>query len=156
MATETRVDPSLFSDVERGNLPRIVGAIEQSPVLMIGDERLPLPEPLTQFLASVLRDLSHGKSVIVIPEDEVFTTQGAAGFLGMSRQYFVAEILEKGQVPFHRVGTHRRVSYKDLLAFKKKRDAARRKTLDNVFDEVNSIGLYDASAGYTGEADAGR
>lgn len=156
MTTETRVDASVLSEEERGQLPQLAGAVEESLELVVGDKHVRLPQPLAQFFAGVMRDLSRGKSVVVIPEDEVFTTQAAAAFLGMSRQYFVADVLEKGLIPFHRVGTHRRIKYKDLMTYRTKRDAERRKTLNKVFDEVDSAGLYDASADYTGEGDASR
>lgn len=61
------------------------------------------------------------------PVEDTFTTQAAANFLGMSRQYFVT-LLEAGQIPFHRVGTHRRVYFKDLRQYSQKRDAEQRTT----------------------------
>ncbi len=156
MAPATRVDSSLLSPEERSQLPQLAGAIEgDSSYLAVGAEKLPLPEPVARFIASVLRDLSNGRSVVVIPEDETFTTQAAAEVLGMSRQYFV-RLLEKGEIPFHRVGTHRRVIYKDLMDYSNKRDAARRQRLDKTFDEINSTGLYDSSSGYAGRANASR
>ncbi|MBI4025158.1 MAG: helix-turn-helix domain-containing protein [Verrucomicrobia bacterium] len=84
----------------------------------------------------------------MMPEDETFTTQAAANFLGMSRQFFVT-LLESGQIPFHRVGTHRRVSFKDLRDYAQKRNAERRAGLNRLFNEVKKAGLYDAS--YTGK-----
>jgi excisionase family DNA binding protein len=85
----------------------------------------------------------------LVPEEETFTTQAAANFLGMSRQYLVT-LLENGQIPFHRVGSHRRVTFKDLLAYQKTRDAARRQTMRSLFNTVEAADLYDA--GYTGDA----
>jgi excisionase family DNA binding protein len=156
MATETRVDSSSLSPEDRGRLPHLAGAIEADcPFLVVGNEKVAVPEPVARFMASVIRDLSNGKSVVVIPEDETFTTQAAAEVLGMSRQFLV-RLLDNGEIPFHRVGTHRRVTYKDLMKYKRKRDASRRKTLDKAFDEINSAGLYDSSSSYTGRADAGR
>lgn len=156
MATEIRVDSSNLSPEERIRLPHLAGAIEADcPHLVIGEEKLPLPEPVARFLASVIRDLIAGKSVVVIPEDETFTTQAGAEILGVSRQFFV-RLLEASEIPFHRVGTHRRVTYKDLMEYRRKRDAVRRQKLDKVFDEIDSAGLYDSSSGYTGRANAGR
>ena len=83
-----------------------------------------------------------------MPEAETFTTQAAANFLGMSRQHLVM-LLESGQIPFHRVGSHRRVTFKDLLEYAKKRDEERHVRVRNLFKQVNESGHYDAD--YTGD-----
>ncbi len=76
-------------------------------------------------------------------EEETFTTQAAANFLGVSRQ-FVVNMLEKQEIPFHKVGVHRRVYFKDLLAYRKKRDEQRRRFLNKLFDSVDQAGVYGA------------
>ena len=75
-------------------------------------------------------------------EDETFTTQAAANFLGMSRQFFV-DLLEKGEISHHRVGSHRRVYFKDLLDYQRERDQKRHEGLKRLFHEINEAGLYD-------------
>ena len=62
--------------------------------------------------------------------------------------YFVT-LLESGQIPFHRVGSHRRVTFKDLLTYEKARDEGRRKTLNGLFSKLQQEGLYDTD--YTGD-----
>jgi excisionase family DNA binding protein len=155
MMTLNRVDSSGLTKAERECLPRLVGAIERDcPRLVVGGEQFPMPEVLAKFFVAVVRDLSRGKSVVVVPEDETFTTQAAAGVLGMSRQYFVT-LLEKGEIPFHKVGSHRRVTFKHLMQFKARRDGGRRKRLDKLFDEVEAAGVYESSSKYTGRGNAG-
>ncbi|EDY84023.1 DNA binding domain, excisionase family protein [Verrucomicrobiia bacterium DG1235] len=84
----------------------------------------------------------------MLPENEKFTTQAAANYLGMSRQFLV-NLLENGDLPFHKVGSHRRITFKDLIAYEKARDSKRRKSLDALSEQVETAGLYDAS--YQGE-----
>ena len=62
--------------------------------------------------------------------------------VGISRQYFV-QLLEEGRIPFHKVGTHRRVHLRDLLEYRKQRDAGRRKMLDEIAQEAVADGVYD-------------
>jgi len=62
--------------------------------------------------------------------------------LGMSRQFFV-NLLKKGEIPFIMVGTHRRIYARDVLAYKAKRDAARRKILDDLARAEYDEGVYD-------------
>ncbi|HEX8817710.1 MAG TPA: excisionase family DNA-binding protein [Terriglobales bacterium] len=73
--------------------------------------------------------------------DEVATIE-ASETLGMSRQYLVT-LLEKGEIPFHRVGTHRRIYARDVLAYKAKRDLSRRNILDDLARAEYAEGLYD-------------
>jgi excisionase family DNA binding protein len=86
--------------------------------------------------------MRHGKAMFVLPEDETFTTQAAANYLGMSRQFFVS-LLESGKIKFHRVGSHRRVYFKDLKEYAKTRDEERRSTLSSLFKEMQEDGHYD-------------
>jgi excisionase family DNA binding protein len=59
----------------------------------------------------------------------------------VSRQHLV-DLLEKGEIPHHKVGTHRRVTFKDLLVYEKKRDKTRRIAMDRLSEQVISAGLY--------------
>jgi excisionase family DNA binding protein len=62
--------------------------------------------------------------------------------LGVSRQY-VVQLLEQGKIPFHKAGTHRRVYLKDVMEYRKQRDAARRKMQDELAQEAVAEGIYD-------------
>jgi excisionase family DNA binding protein len=149
--TENRLDASLLSKVERGRLPMLRDLIrrDRHPKLKSKDgTEILLPQALNDFLVRVLDGMMQGKAITLMPEDETFTTQAAANYLGMSRQFLV-KILEEGAIPFHNVGTHRRIIFKDLRDYAMKRDASRRKALDSLFDEVQKAGFYDTS--YTGE-----
>lgn len=112
---------------------------------------IPIPVALFQMLIKVVQDMLAGKAIVLLPESEAFTTQAAANYLGMSRQHFVT-LLESNQIPFHRVGTHRRVYFKDLQIYASKRDLDRRANLDQLFQRVKKEGLYDSD--YKGD-DAG-
>lgn len=85
-------------------------------------ERLELSRAVAHLLLRILDDLSVGHAVavhtIASGEEEVSTSQ-AARILGMSRPTLI-NLLEKGLIPFRRVGTHRRVPVLDLLAYKMK------------------------------------
>jgi len=101
-----------------------------------------LPSDLGSFLGQILAHLKQGGSITLRQDDTTLTTMKAAQLLGVSRQ-FLARLLEAGLIPFHLVGTHRRVYARDLLVFKAKRDSARRKTLDDLARAEMDEGLYD-------------
>ncbi len=144
-ASESRVDPSQLSEKELDQLQPILDLAEQNkqPHLVgPNGDKIPLPDPIFRALVSIIRDMRQGKAILLFPEDETFTTQAAANVLGMSRQYFVT-LIESGQIPFHRVGSHRRVYFKDLRDYMKTRDKERRAGLSRLFKKLHEEGQYD-------------
>ncbi len=137
-----RLDPSLVPPRE---LDLLASAFARpGHISLIDDQgnRTEIPEPFFRQLARITRMMREGRAIVMVPEEEDFTTQAAADYLGMSRQHLV-NLLEDGRIPFHRVGTHRRVTFKDLLEFESKRDTERRAVLDKAFDDLDAAGLYD-------------
>ena len=101
-----------------------------------------LPNNLYSFLLRLLADLRAGQSVTILQSRHALTTVEASKVLGMSRQFFV-RLLEKGEIPFHFVGTHRRIYVRDVMTYKLKRDLMRRETLDELARREMSQGTYD-------------
>ena len=101
-----------------------------------------LPNNVYSFLCRLLVDLKAGSSVTILQSNAQLTTMDASKMLGVSRQFLV-NLLEKGEIPFHKVGTHRRVYARDVLAYKARRDAARRKALDDLALAEFEEGIYD-------------
>ena len=94
-------------------------------------EDLVLPGKYFAMLIDILSEISQGNAVSLIPIKAELTTQQAADILNVSRPYLV-KLLESGKIPHHKVGTHRRIYFKDLLDYKKKIDKARSDTLDEL------------------------
>ena len=46
-------------------------------------------------------------------------------------------------MPFHMVGTHRRIYLRDLLDYKQRRDAARHTAIDDMAKAEMEAGTYD-------------
>ena len=131
-------------------LARIAQAFARPGHVLLTDSsgnQTEMPEILFQHFARIVRLMTEKKAVVMLPEDEAFTTQAAANYLGVSRQHLVG-LLEKGDIPYHKVGSHRRVTFKDLIAFERKRDQNRRESLDRLSDAVDQAGLYFSN--YTG------
>jgi excisionase family DNA binding protein len=101
-----------------------------------------LPNNLYSFLLRLLADLRAGHAVTILQNRHELTTAEAAKILGLSRQFLV-QLLEKGEIPFHMAGTHRRLYVRDVLVYKSKRDMERRKTLDNLARREFEEGVYD-------------
>ncbi|MBI2920858.1 MAG: helix-turn-helix domain-containing protein [Planctomycetes bacterium] len=80
-------------------------------------ETIALPPPADRLLVELLSELAEGNAVTLVPTRAELTTQQAAVLLGVSRPFFV-EQLESGRLPFHKVGTHRRVRLEDVMELK--------------------------------------
>ena len=88
-----------------------------------------LPAELVQALRYIVRELDSGREVTISSSTEVLTSQQAADLLGMSRPTLV-RLLDSGHLPFEKVGSHRRVLRRDVLAFRERRRQEQYAALD--------------------------
>jgi len=99
-----------------------------------------LTPELAQLLQELLGALSRGEAVRIVPLEAELTTGQAAELLGVSRPYLV-RLLEEGKIPYHKVGTHRRVRARDLLAYLEASRKRGRELLDELIGEAQELGL---------------
>lgn len=99
-----------------------------------------IPPAVAKLLMDVLAHVAGGEMVTVVPYGAELSTQKAADLLNVSRP-FLTKLLESGRIPFHRVGSHRRMRVEDLLAYKRIRHHERATALK----ELQRLGQeYDA------------
>jgi excisionase family DNA binding protein len=114
-----------------------------SPALVGADgERLELPGAVFRLLKDIVRNMQLGRAIVLIPENQQLTTQRAADLLGVSRPHLI-RLLEAGEMPYHKAGSHRRIYLKELLAYRKRRDMERKAALNRIAKEAFESGLYD-------------
>jgi excisionase family DNA binding protein len=87
-----------------------------------------IPASAFAALRAVVRDMAQGLTIALIPHDRELTTNEAADILGVSRPFLV-RLLDRGELPYHRVGTHRRLRVEDVLAYRELRAKHRREQL---------------------------
>lgn len=94
-------------------------------------EEVEIPASAFRALQLVAEGMAQGQSIALIPRGKELTTQQAAEILRVSRPHVVS-LIEKGELPHHMVGTHRRIKSEDVLAYKAARDRRRRESLDEL------------------------
>ncbi len=104
--------------------------------------KIRIPVSVLRLLAQILKEISQGNPVTVVPEATEITTQAASEVLGCSRPH-VVRLLEEGKIPYTKVGKHRRIRYDDLMSFKKKMKVSQKKKLQDLMKLDEESGLYD-------------
>ena len=103
-------------------------------------ESISIPVTAFRLLNNILTEMAKGNAVMLIPVHAELTTQQAAHILNVSRPFLI-ERLEKGVIPYRRVGTHRRVLFKDLMEFKQTMDHNRLQALEELSAIDQPLGL---------------
>lgn len=99
-----------------------------------------IPTKALHLLAVILSSMAQGKAVSLIPSDSEISTQQAADLLGVSRPHLV-KLLEKGTIPFKKVGSHRRVLLEDLLIYKERQEQVRHEQLQFLAEQAQDLNL---------------
>lgn len=137
----TVLNPSASETAQLRELRQLV---KQGSVNVVGAKgrKVQLPRPVVGLLDEILKNLQAGKAVSIVPEHQELTTQRAANMLGVSRPFMV-RLLEEDELPFHMVGSHRRVYLKDVLAYKATRDKERHSSIVRMARMEKKAGTYD-------------
>lgn len=124
---------------------QLIGRLGTDP-LTLGNaatgETTPLPPHLAELIHQVLRSLAMGKPVAVTDQPEEMTPNEAAEFLNVSRPYIV-KLMDSGTLPYREVGSHRRIPFADLAAYRDQQAARSRKAMDELVALSQEMGLYD-------------
>jgi excisionase family DNA binding protein len=110
-------------------------------------ESIDLSPSLLNVLETAANMVAIGADVTVLARNEELTSQQAADFLNMSRQYMV-RLLERGDIASTKVGTHRRIRAEDLANYRQRRDKGRATALADMADQAQLAGGYDAPANF--------
>ncbi|WP_299430890.1 helix-turn-helix domain-containing protein [uncultured Meiothermus sp.] len=112
----------------------------QDLTLYINGETAPLVlgQDVLALLQEILTQTAMGRSVAVIPRGAELTTQEAADLLKVSRPFLVG-LLEAGEIPHRKVGSHRRVSLSDLLAYQARAQAEQEEALRQLQQQAQKL-----------------
>lgn len=104
------------------------------------EETLRIPAPAVRMLVRILEEMARGNAVTLIPVHAELTTQEAADMLHISRPSLI-QLLDEGKIEYRKVGTHRRVRFEALMAYKRAADAERRAALAELAAYDQEIGI---------------
>lgn len=123
---------------------RVLRATGGNDTCIIGPsgEKALIPESLRAVLIEAAGALEQGQAIRIVPANKELTTQQAADLLNISRPFLI-RLLEAGQIPFRRVGTHRRLALADVLAYRTERSKKRRAVLGEMARTAQKSGLYE-------------
>jgi excisionase family DNA binding protein len=136
MVTPTVDDARLAKASSR----RLAPFANQNLSIRIADteEAVELPAAAVRLLVDLLSAMAEGNAVTLIPVHAELTTQQAADLLGVSRPFLIKQ-LEENTIPFRKVGTHRRVLFRDLMAYKHETDRKRLEALDELAGQAQEL-----------------
>lgn len=103
-------------------------------------EPVQLPTQALRLIGEVLGALSERKAVTVVSSKQEMTTVEAANYLNVSRPFVIREI-EAGRLPHRLVGTHRRVEFEALHAYKQQMLANQKDALNRLAENAIELGL---------------
>lgn len=131
--TPTAGEAELAKDASR-RLGKLLANRSDAPFLLPlepGQEEIAIPFSAFRLLNDILTQMAMGNAMTLIPIHAELTTQQAADLLNVSRPFLV-EQLQKGDIPFRQVGTHRRILFKDLMEYKHAMDRNRTHALNEL------------------------
>lgn len=103
-------------------------------------EFMTIPKKAFELLFFIVQNMSEGRSISLIPSDSEISTQQAADMLNVSRPHLV-KLLETGNIPFKKIGSHRRILLQDLITYEKKIANEREKQLDFLANQAQKLNL---------------
>lgn len=119
-------------------------SLEASQAKLVGSngEEYLIPESVYSVLRQVIHMMASGQTISLMPHDCEMTTQEAADVLKVSRPFLI-KLVENGEIPYTKVGSHRRIRLQDLMTYKEQRDLKRSKLLDKLIQLSEDEGFYE-------------
>lgn len=148
-------DPVFVSELDTQSIKRLEMMLEQAHPKLVGmdGEEMPLPDSVYQVLRQITHLMAAGRAISLVPYDHYLSSQEAAELLNVSRPYLYT-LLDQNQIPFIKVGTHRRIRFEDLMAYKQGRDGQRRQSLGELAALSQELGFYEAADASAVESNA--
>lgn len=120
---------------------RVISASLPAGELRLEGIATPLPAPVAALLREMLATLAAGETVALITPTSEMTPNEVAEFLNVSRG-FVTKLMDEGTLPFHMVGSHRRISGAAVAAYRAAQHVRSRTAMEELVRLSEEDGLY--------------
>ncbi len=144
-----RSDLRALSQQTRQQIERDIERLSESlaagrPIkLRLGDDQeIALPVATIELIREALTLERDGKGFLLLEEDAEVSPEKAAEMLRISRPTLLKK-LGNGEIPFHYVGSHRRIAVVDVLAYRSKQKERAQAALQQMRDEADEMGIYE-------------
>lgn len=104
--------------------------------------RIDVPAPVLRVLSRLLAMMASEQVFLLYPAHAELTTKQAADMLGVSRPFLIAR-LEAGELPFRKVGRHRRIRMDDVVRYRNSMRTTRKSALDELVAESEALDGYE-------------
>ena len=132
----------VLSPQDREQARQLLRALGPRPRITTEDGTvLDVPAPVAEALAELLEAAADGQPALVIRSPDDLSTEQASAVLGVSRPT-VVRLVETGKLPARMVGTHRRLTLGDILAYRESSSRRRAGALNDMTREAEELGLY--------------
>lgn len=109
-------------------------------IILADGTQYKIPQEFRSYLIEATKSISIGKDVELRVVKTELSTQDAANALNVSRPFLI-KLLNRGEIPYRKVGTHRRIRKEDLETFQKKHEAKAKKALEQMMGDAEEMGL---------------
>ena len=108
--------------------------------VIVENQEIDVPASALRMLVDILAQMAQGNAVTIVPYHAELTTQQAADFLNVSRPHLVG-LLERNELSYRKVGSHRRIFVKDLVEYQRRSRIERKKALDELATQAEELRL---------------
>lgn len=105
------------------------------------EHHLTLSPGLRKQVHTLLEMVALGQEILLVQHDSELTPSEAADVLNVSRPY-VVKLLDSGELPYRKVGSHRRIPADAVQDYKQATTARRQIALDEMTREADEHGDY--------------
>ena len=110
--------------------------------VQLGGQDFTLPTGLVAMFREILNHAANGEAMTIIPVNADLTSQQAAEYLRLSRQFLVNEA-DAGRIAYRKIGTHRRFAFSDVLEYQNRLQHESLTARQALADQAQELGLDD-------------